>query len=146
MMPIVLLTILLGLAFVPYASAQANPSEQLLGTWQFDDTSSFATMDGPSKVKLDSLPQLKAQILDSYSGRRLMFSQNGNCTMTLTNGQNFTYGWSLTGDGVLVLTDSAGNTGHETVKVLTNDRLVLVPKTEGDARNIIEEQHFTRQQ
>lgn len=134
------------MASVPRAAAQQNPSQQLLGTWYFDDASSFATMDTPSKVKLDSLPQLKTQILDSYSGRRFIFSTNGSCMLTLASGQSFTYGWSLSGDGILALTDAAGNVGHETVRVLTNDRLVLVPNAEGEARNLIEEQHFIRQQ
>ncbi|MBS9461420.1 hypothetical protein KIM67_03290 [Flagellimonas sp. 389] len=142
----ILIIALLFILLAPCARAQQNPREQLLGVWFFDDVSSFATMDGPSRVKLDSLPQLKARILSSYSGRRLTFSPNGNCTLTMANGQSFAYGWSFTDDGILVLTDSTGNIGYETVRILTNDRLVLVPKVEGKTRNIIEEKHFIRQQ
>ncbi|MEO0900553.1 MAG: lipocalin family protein [Bacteroidota bacterium] len=134
------------MAFFSTICAQQNPAENLVGTWQFDDTNSFATMDTISKVKLDSLPELKAQILSSYSGRSFSFYPDGNCSLKMANGQSFPYDWALTEDSVLVLTDPEGNSGQEMIRVLTNNRLVLVPKVEGKTRNIIEEQHFIKQQ
>ncbi len=139
------MAIMVFMAIVGTVSAQKDPAGQLVGTWQFDDISSFATMDEASRAHLDSLPQLKAQVLGSYSGRKLSISPNGNCTLSLASGQSASFGWVLSNDGVLTLKDASGNMAHETVRVLTDERLVLVPVVQRDMKNIIGEQHYIKQ-
>ena len=139
------ITALLSIVFISGVHGQQTPAERLVGNWYFDDASSFATMDERSRAQMDTIPQLKSQVLDSYRGRRLNIAQDGSCSLSLANGQTAVFSWSLTNDGTLTLTNSSGATVQESVKVLTPNRLVLVPSARGNARSIIAEQHFIRQ-
>ncbi|WP_435624307.1 hypothetical protein [Flagellimonas sp.] len=140
-----IITALLSIAFITNLSSQQTPAERLVGNWYFDEVSSFATMDTRSRTQMDTIPQLKSQVLNSYRGRRLFISQDGSCSLALANGQTAVFSWSLANDGTLTLTNANGTTVQESVRVLTPNRLVLVPSAKGNARSIIAEQHFIRQ-
>ncbi len=137
----ILIVAITVMVVIPGLQAQQSPSELLVGTWQFDDASSFATMD----PYLNDNSSLQAQVIASYSGRQLSIAADGTFVQTLANGQSITCTWALSTEGALILTDALGNTYHNTLQTLTGTKLVFVPKVGSGTRNLIGEQHFTKQ-
>ena len=138
----VLFVTLLGSCSIGYS--QQDPTQQLLGSWQLEETASFASMDTQMRVRLDSLPQLHAQLLTAYRGRSTYFGSDGSYTVSLADGRSVTGRWQLTPAGELELTDPAGNKSYQKIIGLDPTRLVLEPMNAGDFRSILKELHFIK--
>lgn len=125
-------------------SAQEDPASQLIGTWLFDDQTSFSSMDSETKARMDSIPQLHSQLLSSYKGRKAFFGSDGTYTVTLADGRSVTGSWQMTATGELQFTDPQGNQAYQKIGGLNATRMVLIPMDSGDFKNVIREWHYVK--
>lgn len=125
--------------------AQGNESPTLVGSWTFDHGLSMSKMTPEMQQHLDSLPQLRQQVLTAYEGRKVVFGPNGEYVQSLADGRSMTATWSLAGN-VITITAPSGASTQEQLTFLDGNRLTLVPMVSGDTKAIIPEWHFIKDQ
>ena len=125
-------------------SAQEDPASQLIGTWLFDEQTSFLSMDNETKTRMDTIPQLQTQLLSSYRGRKAFFGSDGTYRVTLADGRNVTGSWQLTATGELQFTDPGGNQTYQKIGELNSIRMVLIPMDSGDFKSVIKQWHYIK--
>ncbi|NAS12674.1 lipocalin/fatty acid-binding family protein [Poritiphilus flavus] len=124
--------------------AQNNQTSTFIGTWTFDHKVSLNKIKAQLQQHLDSLPQLKQQLLDAYVGRKMSFGPNGEFVQSLADGRSVTGSWNLDPNNVLVLTDSSGSSIKQQFSFNGTNRLVLIPVISGDIQAMIPEWHFIK--
>lgn len=124
--------------------AQSTITEQLTGIWQFDDITSFSTIDPATQAKMDSIPAFKNQLLNAYRGRNTYFGSDGSYKVTLADGRSSVGNWRLTSSGEIQLTDLQGNVSYQKIGALQGNRLVLIPVTSGSLKSVIKQLHFVK--
>ncbi|NER12849.1 hypothetical protein GWK08_05315 [Leptobacterium flavescens] len=140
-----LVTILFFLALTTSTiQAQTTIAEQLAGTWQFDEITSFSTIEPATRAKMDSIPGFKTQLLNAYRGRSTFFGSDGSYKVTLADGRSSTGSWQLTTSGEVQLTDPEGNVSYQRIGTLQNNHLVLIPVTSDGFKSIIKQWHFVK--
>ncbi|WP_394974006.1 hypothetical protein [uncultured Croceitalea sp.] len=138
----------IGMFFIMLCSnltqAQTTVFEQLTGTWLFDDATSFATIEPATRAHMDTVPQLKTQLLSAYIGRKVFFGSDGAYKVILSDGRGASGNWKLTPSGEISLTDPQGNVSYQQIGALENNRLVLIPIVSKGFKGIIKERHFVK--
>lgn len=124
--------------------SQNTIAEELIGTWSFDQATSFATIAPETKAHMDTIPQIQSQLLAAYSGRKVFFGSDGMYRVSLADGRSATGTWQLTLEGELRLTDPSGNVSYQQIVGLQGNRLVLIPIVSGSLKSIIKQQHFVK--
>lgn len=133
------------LATTTDSNAQQAQTELLVGSWTFNHGLSMSKMTPQMQQHLDSLPQLRQQVLTAYAGRKVIFGPNGEYVRSLADGRSMTASWSLAGNVITITTPSGAST-QEQLTFLSEDRLTLVPMVSGDTKAIIPEWHFIKDQ
>ncbi len=123
--------------------AQSQP-HPIVGNWIFDEVSSMAQMNLEVKQHLDSLPQLRTQVLSNYIGRTMHFIEDGSYQQLMTNGNSLTGTWSILAPDVLLITDGSGNVLQQQIVTLSPSTLILKHPVLGDTRPLFNQVHFTK--
>jgi len=124
--------------------AQATTEAQLVGTWLFEDTASFASIEPATQAHMDTIPQIRSQLVSSYRGRKVTFGSDGMYSVSLSDGRTATGSWQLTSSTEIKLTDPRGNVSYQQIASLQGNRLILIPMASGSLKSIIKQQHFVK--
>lgn len=146
-MKTIIYSLLLLILLLPLSvHAQQTNRRQLIGTWVFDYTTSFANMNSKLKEKFDTFPQEhRSQIESAYRGRKININSDGSYSQLLSNGKQIVGKWVLNSKNQTIeITDSQGRVREQKIKELTQTSLVLKPKGIDKAQMIFAEQHFTK--
>lgn len=118
--------------------------EQLTGSWLFNDTASFSTIDPMFKAQIDTIPALKTKFMAVYSGRKLIFESNGDYTTILSDGRSSTGNWQVQGNNVLQVIDPSGTVYRYELVGIQPTSLVLIPIVAPDSKSMITQWHFNK--
>ncbi len=142
---IYLVLLVLFLGFTIKVSSQETTT-LLTGTWAFDFNASIQEMDTASKMNLDTIDTVRRVRLEqSYIGRIVIFSDNGNYQQTLSNGHTASGTWILSDDKqYIVITDPNGNKHTQQIRSISTTKLVLKPILESNVKMIIPEWSFVK--
>jgi len=124
--------------------AQQSVAQQLLGTWELDEPASFSSISPVFQARLDTIPQLQAQLVNSYRGRTTYFGNDGTYRVTLSDGRSITGNWELTTAAELKLTASNGDISYQTIASLQASTLVLIPVVSGNTTSIVSQLHYVK--
>ncbi|QLG46779.1 hypothetical protein [Costertonia aggregata] len=127
---------------------QSNSQENLLvGVWSFSEAPSIDKMDQDIKDDLAVSTQLQEHITAFYSGRQLMFTNEGAFSILLGTGQRLDGQWSLN-TGTLTMLDTSGVTTTYQIGGLDATNLVLIAPTSNDlaSRTLFPELYFIKSQ
>ena len=125
------------------AFSQGSP-HSIEGSWTFNDTASFPKMNLEVKQHLDSLPQLKTQVLANYVGRVLTFNSDGTYMQVMTNGNSVNGTWSITPEDMLLIDDGNGNVLQQRIITINPSVLILAHPVLGDSLPLFKQTHFTK--
>lgn len=123
--------------------SQTQP-HPIVGSWTFNETASFPKMNIEVKQHLDSLPQLKTQVLSNYVGRVMTFNTNGTYQQFMTNGSSLSGTWSIDPSNLLVIDYGNGNVLQQQIVTLNPATLILAHPVLGDTRPLFRQIHFTK--
>lgn len=148
-MKTIIYSILLLVFLVPLSSnaqEQKTIEEPLVGSWLFNNQSSFAKMESKIKAKYDSISTERKQRIESfYTGRKMHFKADGSFEQTLPDGRKSTGTWILnTQTGSIEVTASNGRVHLQKILKLTQTKLVVQPKGINRGIMILPELHFTK--
>jgi len=124
--------------------AQESTAQQLVGTWLFDEQSSFATIDPVYKMQMDSLPQFKSQLESAYRGRKIIFGADNSYTTLLADGRQASGTWSLDVNNKIRVLDPVGNAYLYELAQFNGTHMVLIPITQGNTKSTIAQWHFVK--
>lgn len=126
-------------------SAQEITDEHpIVGTWTFDPNSFETRMETGSKIRLDTLSQVKQTFRQAYIGRKETFMPDGNYSVVLADGRAALAKWTLQNKNVLLISHPDGFVQRNRISILTESKLVLVPIGSGDTKHLMSELHFIK--
>ena len=128
---------------VTQAFSQGSP-HPIEGSWTFDETASLPHMTTKVKQHLDSLPQLKSQVLANYVGRTLTFNTDNTYVQSMTSGNAVNGTWSIDSQDNLLINDGNGNVLQQQILTLNSGILILAHPVLGDAQPLYSQTHFTK--
>lgn len=124
--------------------AQKKEVHPLIGTWEFDYTSSVTKIERTSKARLDSVPQQKSTFEAAYRGRKIFFGDDGSFAQQLADGRRSTGTWAADNNNGLVIVDPSGNKYPLNIQTLNKTHLVLKPIVSGEAKPVLPEWYFKK--
>ena len=117
---------LLCFTFSGMAQNNTNKKEQLIGAWNLDYQKSLTKMDSIPKKRFNSNTRLKTRIEESYKGRQLVFSANGDFTQIQPDGRENSGTWTIVeSENTLTITSPEGQKFPYQIIKLNNNHLVL---------------------
>ncbi|MDO3696020.1 lipocalin family protein [Wenyingzhuangia sp. chi5] len=117
---------LLCFTFSGMAQNNTNKKEQLIGAWSLDYQKSLTKMDSVPKMRFNSNTRLKTRIEESYKGRQLVFSANGDFTQIQPDGRENSGIWTIVeSENTLTITSPEGQKFSFQIIKLNNNHLVL---------------------
>jgi len=111
---------------------------------QAQATTSFASIEPATQAHMDTIPQIRSQLVSSYRGRKVTFGSDGMYSVSLSDGRTATGSWQLTSSTEIKLTDPRGNVSYQQIASLQGNRLILIPMASGSLKSIIKQQHFVK--
>ncbi len=138
--------LLIAVTSLSINAQNSSPQERLIGTWTLDYQSSFSNMKSDLQERFGTLSETdKNRIISIYQGRKLIFTQEGTFTQTLSDGRNIHGDWTLSDNGtVLSITSPGGHKLKQKIISLTASILVLKLDTPNADRAYFSTMHFKR--
>ncbi|MFY0651639.1 MAG: hypothetical protein JXQ96_06375 [Cyclobacteriaceae bacterium] len=105
-------------------SIQEN-RESLIGTWALDYNKSIDQIDSSSKTHYDGLSnEKKNRIADSFTGRKMIFGEDGTYTLQLNRGMVVSGTWELT-DELTILIGLDGKQFEQKIISISSSEMLL---------------------